>query len=64
MASAAAMTLGSPSSGDEFKASMPTLPTRMLGKTDAKVTILNHGTWQAPGALDRLTIREDGEVGA
>ena len=50
MASAAALTLGSPSLGDESKASKSTLPTRMLGKTGVDVTILNHGTWQAPGA--------------
>ncbi len=54
LASAAALTLGSPGQGDEPKASKPTLPTRKLGKTGVDVTILNHGTWQAPGALDRL----------
>ncbi len=54
MASATALTLGSPSLGDESKASKPTLPTRPLGKTGVDVTILNHGTWQAPGSLDRL----------
>jgi aryl-alcohol dehydrogenase-like predicted oxidoreductase len=54
LASAAALTLGSPSLGDESHASMPTLPTRKLGKTGVDVTILNHGTWQAPGSLDRL----------
>ena len=54
LASAAALTLGSPSLGDDSKASKPTLPTRTLGKTGVDVTILNHGTWQAPGAMDRL----------
>src|SRR5580698_2793890 len=54
LASAAALTLGSPSLGDEPNASKSTLPTRKLGKTGVDVTILNHGTWQAPGALDRL----------
>jgi uncharacterized protein len=54
LASAAALTLGSPSLGDEPNASKPTLPTRKLGKTGVDVTILNHGTWQAPGALDRM----------
>ena len=54
--SATGVTLGSPSPGfgDEPDASKPTLPTRKLGKTGVDVTILNHGTWQAPGALDRL----------
>jgi aryl-alcohol dehydrogenase-like predicted oxidoreductase len=32
----------------------PTLPKRTLGKTGVDVTILNLGTWRAPGALDRL----------
>ena len=54
LASAAALSLGSPSLGDESNASKPTLPTRKLGKTGVDVTILNHGTWQAPGCLDRL----------
>ena len=54
LASAAALSLGSPSLGDEPIASMLTLPTRKLGKTGVDVTILNHGTWQAPGALDRM----------
>ncbi len=54
--SATGLTLSnpSPSVGDEPDASKPTLPTRKLGKTGVDVTILNHGTWQAPGALDRL----------
>ena len=54
LASAAALSMGSPSLGDEPNASKPTLPTRKLGKTGVDVTILNHGTWQAPGALDRM----------
>ena len=54
LASAAVLSPGSPSLGDEPNASKPTLPTRKLGKTGVDVTILNHGTWQAPGALDRL----------
>ena len=54
LASAAALSLGSPSLGDEPNASTLTLPTRKLGKTGVDVTILNHGTWQAPGALDRM----------
>ena len=54
LASAAAVTLGSPSLGDEPKASKTTLPTRKLGKTGVDVTILNQGTWRAPGALDRI----------
>jgi predicted aldo/keto reductase-like oxidoreductase len=54
LASAAALSLGSPSLGDEPNASKSTLPTRKLGKTGVDVTILNHGTWQAPGALDRM----------
>lgn len=35
------------------EASGKTLPRRTLGRTGAEVTILNHGTWRAPG-LDRL----------
>jgi predicted aldo/keto reductase-like oxidoreductase len=54
LASAAAVTLGSPSLGDEPKASKATLPTRKLGNTGVDVTILNQGTWRAPGALDRI----------
>ncbi len=30
------------------------LPRRVLGKTDAEVTIVNAGTWRAPDSLDRL----------
>lgn len=30
------------------------LPRRTLGKTGVEVTILNAGTWRAPGSLDRL----------
>lgn len=54
LASAAALTLGSPSRGDEPKASKPTLPTRKLGNTGVDVTILNQGTWRAPDAIDRI----------
>ena len=54
LASAAALSLGSPGLGDEPNASKPTLPTRKLGQTGVDVTILNHGTWQAPGALGRM----------
>jgi aryl-alcohol dehydrogenase-like predicted oxidoreductase len=54
LASAAAVTLGSPSLGDEPIASKSTLPTRKLGNTGVDVTILNQGTWRAPGALDRI----------
>ena len=56
-ASATGLTLGnaSPSRGDEPDASKLTLPTRKLGKTGVDVTLLNHGTWQAPsGTLERL----------
>jgi aryl-alcohol dehydrogenase-like predicted oxidoreductase len=53
LASAAALTLGSPSLGDEPIASKPTLPTRKLGKTGVDVTLINQGTWKASG-LDRL----------
>ena len=55
-AASAALTLGtsSPSLGDEPAASKVTLPTRKLGNTGVDVTILNHGTWEAPGAMDRL----------
>ena len=53
-ASALAVGTGSPSLGDEPKASKPTLPTRKLGKTGVDVSILNQGTWRAPGALDRI----------
>jgi aryl-alcohol dehydrogenase-like predicted oxidoreductase len=35
-------------------AAKPILPKRVLGKTGAEVTLLNMGTWRAPGALDRL----------
>jgi aryl-alcohol dehydrogenase-like predicted oxidoreductase len=31
-----------------------TLPSRPLGRTGVDVTILNQGTWRAPGALDRI----------
>ncbi len=53
---ASAVTVGSasPSLGDGPNASKPTLPTRKLGKTGVDVTILNQGTWRAPGALDRI----------
>ncbi|WP_435011042.1 aldo/keto reductase [Tundrisphaera lichenicola] len=54
LASAAAVSLGSPSLGDEPNASKTTLPTRKLGNTGVDVTILNQGTWRAPGALDRI----------
>jgi predicted aldo/keto reductase-like oxidoreductase len=30
------------------------LPKRVLGRTGVEVTILNEGTWRAPGSLDRL----------
>ncbi len=55
-ASATALTLGHASFGfaADPAASKVTLPTRKLGKTGVDVTILNHGTWQSPGALDRL----------
>jgi len=53
LASAAALSLGSPSLGDEPDASKTTLPTRKLGKTGVDVTILNQGTWRASG-VDRL----------
>jgi len=52
-AASTTMITGSPSLGDEPKASKPTLPTRKLGKTGVDVTILNQGTWKSP-ALDRL----------
>ena len=53
---ATAVNLGSssPVRGDEKDASKLTLPTRKLGKTGVDVTLLNHGTWQAPGAMERL----------
>ena len=56
VASAAALAVGtgSPSLGDEPKASKTTLPTRKLGKTGVDVSILNQGTWRAPDALDRI----------
>ena len=53
-ASALAVGPGSPSLGDEPKASKSTLPTRKLGKTGVEVSILNQGTWRAPGALERI----------
>jgi len=53
-ASALAVGQGSPCLGDETKSSKTTLPTRKLGKTGVDVTILNQGTWRAPGALDRI----------
>ena len=53
LASAAALSLGSPSRGDEPNASKPTLPTRKLGKTGVDVTLVNQGTWRASG-VDRL----------
>ena len=54
VASAAAVTLWSSTLAQEPKAAKAILPTRKLGKTGVDVTILNHGTWQAPGALDRM----------
>src|SRR4051794_24623674 len=30
------------------------LPKRTLGKTGVEVTLVNAGTWRAPGSLDRL----------
>jgi predicted aldo/keto reductase-like oxidoreductase len=55
LASAATLSLGSKALADEPKAEQAAiLPTRKLGKTGVDVTILNHGTWLAPGALDRL----------
>ena len=53
VASAAALSMGSPSLGDEPNASKPTLPTRKLGKTGVDVTIVNQGTWRCSG-VDRL----------
>jgi predicted aldo/keto reductase-like oxidoreductase len=56
IASAAAMTLASMSSGtaapEDTKPAV--LPRRPLGKTGVDVTILNQGTWKSPGALERL----------
>jgi uncharacterized protein len=56
IASTAALSLGSNALAQEPKAEqVAILPTRKLGKTGVDVTILNHGTWQAPsGTLDRL----------
>src|SRR5437899_1387791 len=56
-ATATALTLGSAAQGataadPENKSAV--LPRRPLGKTGIDVTILNQGTWQAPGTLDRL----------
>ena len=53
LASAAALSVGSPSLGDEANAPKATLPTRKLGKTGADVTLVNQGTWRASG-IDRL----------
>jgi aryl-alcohol dehydrogenase-like predicted oxidoreductase len=36
------------------KSEKAALPRRRLGRTGVDVTILNQGTWRAPGALDRL----------
>lgn len=57
-ASAAAVSLNSSLAGaaDDGKPApnKPVLPTRVLGKTGAKVTILNQGTVGQPAALGRL----------
>lgn len=50
-ATAAANAQNAPAPGNAAK---PTLPQRPLGRTGADVTILNQGTWRAPGALDRI----------
>ena len=57
VATAAALTATTLTPGSKVaaqgQASMKTLPRRTLGRTGVDVTILNHGTWRAPG-LDRL----------
>jgi aryl-alcohol dehydrogenase-like predicted oxidoreductase len=39
---------------DQAAPAKSVLPRRPLGKTGVEVTILNQGTWRAPGALDRI----------
>jgi predicted aldo/keto reductase-like oxidoreductase len=56
-AASAAVTLASGASAhaaQEADAQESVLPTRGLGRTGVKVTLLNQGTVQAPSALDRL----------
>lgn len=49
---AATASLASPSTAEAQQPRV--LPRRPLGKTGVEVTILNQGTWKAPGALDRI----------
>jgi aryl-alcohol dehydrogenase-like predicted oxidoreductase len=54
VATAAALAAApGPAHSQETKARTE-LPRRRLGRTGVDVTILNQGTWRAPGALDRL----------
>jgi aryl-alcohol dehydrogenase-like predicted oxidoreductase len=53
---ALALAPGGPSAAHARQAekARPALPRRTLGRTGVEVTILNQGTWRAPGALDRI----------
>jgi aryl-alcohol dehydrogenase-like predicted oxidoreductase len=53
-AATAALTLTTARGQEAAKASKAVLPRRTLGRTGVDVTILNQGTWRAPGALDRI----------
>jgi predicted aldo/keto reductase-like oxidoreductase len=55
-ASATAVTLATATSGQAAPGDQKAtaLPRRPLGKTGVDVTILNQGTWNSPGSLDRL----------
>ena len=53
-ATAATLALNSGSHADAPPATKTSLPRRKLGNTGVEVTILNQGTWNAPGTLNRL----------
>ena len=49
-----AASLPATAKAQDAPAAREPLTKRVLGRTGAEVTILNHGTYRAPGALDRL----------
>jgi aryl-alcohol dehydrogenase-like predicted oxidoreductase len=53
-AALAAAPAQAPAQDAPEKAGKAALPRRRLGRTGVDVTILNQGTWRAPGAIDRL----------
>jgi predicted aldo/keto reductase-like oxidoreductase len=53
-AGALAIGAGGTALGADDPVAEKALPRRKLGRTGVEVTILNQGTWQAPGFLDRI----------